>query len=59
MPPVRIEGAIPDRRPTVTCRVGDVLLGSAHPVAVQSMTNTDTADAQATAAQISALPQEF
>jgi (E)-4-hydroxy-3-methylbut-2-enyl-diphosphate synthase len=39
------------RRPTVTCRVGRVPLGSEHPVAVQSMTNTDTADAAATAAQ--------
>ena len=43
------------RRPTVTCRVGDVPLGSAHPVVVQSMTNTDTADADATAAQAAAL----
>jgi len=52
MPPVRSEGALPGRRPTVTCRVGDVLLGSAHPVAVQSMTNTDTTDADATARQV-------
>jgi (E)-4-hydroxy-3-methylbut-2-enyl-diphosphate synthase len=52
MPPVRIEDARPGRRhPTVTCRVGDVPLGSAHPVVVQSMTNTDTADAAATARQ--------
>jgi (E)-4-hydroxy-3-methylbut-2-enyl-diphosphate synthase len=29
-----------------------VLLGSAHPIVVQSMTNTDTADADATALQI-------
>jgi (E)-4-hydroxy-3-methylbut-2-enyl-diphosphate synthase len=32
--------------------VGGVLLGSAHPIVVQSMTNTDTADADATALQI-------
>jgi len=40
------------RRQTVTARVGDVAIGSSHPVAVQSMTNTDTADATATAAQV-------
>jgi (E)-4-hydroxy-3-methylbut-2-enyl-diphosphate synthase len=55
MPPVRSEGALPGRRPTVTCRVGDVLVGSAHPVVVQSMTNTDTADADATARQVADL----
>jgi (E)-4-hydroxy-3-methylbut-2-enyl-diphosphate synthase len=35
--------------------VGDVPVGSAHPIVVQSMTNTDTADAAATAAQVRAL----
>ena len=43
------------RRQTVTTRVGDVRIGSAHPVVVQCMTNTDTADAPATAAQVSSL----
>jgi (E)-4-hydroxy-3-methylbut-2-enyl-diphosphate synthase len=43
------------RRPTVTTLVGTVPVGSAHPVVVQSMTNTDTADAAATAAQVAAL----
>ena len=43
------------RRSTVTVSVGGVLVGSAHPVVVQSMTNTDTADAAATAAQVRAL----
>jgi (E)-4-hydroxy-3-methylbut-2-enyl-diphosphate synthase len=43
------------RRPTVTVSVGGVLVGSAHPIVVQSMTNTDTADAAATAAQVRAL----
>ncbi|HEY6091322.1 MAG TPA: flavodoxin-dependent (E)-4-hydroxy-3-methylbut-2-enyl-diphosphate synthase [Gemmatimonadales bacterium] len=43
------------RRPTVTVMVGDVAVGSAHPIVVQSMTNTDTADAAATAAQVRAL----
>jgi len=37
--------------------VGGVPVGSAHPVVVQSMTNTDTADAAATAAQIEALAE--
>jgi (E)-4-hydroxy-3-methylbut-2-enyl-diphosphate synthase len=55
MPPARIEGALPGRRPTVSCRVGDVLLGSAHPVVVQSMTSTDTTDADATARQVAQL----
>jgi (E)-4-hydroxy-3-methylbut-2-enyl-diphosphate synthase len=39
----------------VTADVGGVLIGSAHPVVVQSMTNTDSADAQATAEQVAAL----
>jgi (E)-4-hydroxy-3-methylbut-2-enyl-diphosphate synthase len=43
------------RRQTVTTVVGGVPVGSAHPVVVQSMTNTDTADAPGTAAQVAAL----
>jgi (E)-4-hydroxy-3-methylbut-2-enyl-diphosphate synthase len=43
------------RRPTVTAVVGTVPVGSAHPVVVQSMTNTDTADARATADQVRSL----
>jgi len=43
------------RRPTITVNVGGVPVGSAHPIVVQSMTNTDTADAAATAAQVRAL----
>jgi len=35
--------------------VGGVKVGSPHPIVVQSMTNTDTADAAATAAQVRAL----
>ena len=42
----------PPRRPTVSVDVGGVLVGSLHPVVVQSMTNTDTADADATALQV-------
>ncbi|HEX6964298.1 MAG TPA: flavodoxin-dependent (E)-4-hydroxy-3-methylbut-2-enyl-diphosphate synthase [Gemmatimonadaceae bacterium] len=43
------------RRQTVTAVVGGVPVGSRHPVVVQSMTNTDTADAAATAEQVMAL----
>jgi (E)-4-hydroxy-3-methylbut-2-enyl-diphosphate synthase len=45
----------PLRRPTVSVDVGGVLVGSAHPVVVQSMTNTDTADPDATAIQVARL----
>src|SRR6266480_676406 len=45
------------RRRTVTVDVGDVPVGMAHPIVVQSMTNTDTADAAATAAQVVDLAQ--
>jgi len=43
------------RRQTATVWVGDVAVGSGHPIVVQSMTNTDTADAAATANQVIAL----
>src|SRR5690242_14493778 len=43
------------RRKTVTTWVGDVPVGSAHPVVVQSMTNTDTADVESTVRQVAAL----
>jgi (E)-4-hydroxy-3-methylbut-2-enyl-diphosphate synthase len=43
------------RRSTVTVRVGGVPVGSGHPIVVQSMTNTDTADVAATVAQVAAL----
>jgi (E)-4-hydroxy-3-methylbut-2-enyl-diphosphate synthase len=45
----------PRRRKTVLADVGGVLVGSARPVVVQSMTNTDTADVAATVAQVRAL----
>jgi (E)-4-hydroxy-3-methylbut-2-enyl-diphosphate synthase len=45
------------RRKTVTARVGDVPVGSDHPVVVQSMTNTDTADVESTVAQVEALAE--
>jgi (E)-4-hydroxy-3-methylbut-2-enyl-diphosphate synthase len=43
------------RRRTVTVDVGGVKVGSDHPIVVQSMTNTDTADAAATAEQVALL----
>jgi len=43
------------RRPTTTVDVSGVRVGSAHPIVVQSMTNTDTADVAATVAQVRAL----
>lgn len=47
--------AVPVRRVTPTVNVGGVLIGSAHPVVVQSMTNTDTEDIRSTATQIAEL----
>ncbi|HET9682131.1 MAG TPA: flavodoxin-dependent (E)-4-hydroxy-3-methylbut-2-enyl-diphosphate synthase [Candidatus Limnocylindrales bacterium] len=43
------------RRRSVTVDVGGVPVGGNHPVVVQSMTNTDTADADATAIQVARL----
>ena len=45
----------PVRRSTPSVSVGGVMVGSAHPIVVQSMTNTDTADAADTAAQVAHL----
>jgi (E)-4-hydroxy-3-methylbut-2-enyl-diphosphate synthase len=42
----------PVRRATPSVDVGGVLVGGAHPVVVQSMTNTDTADPDGTALQV-------
>jgi (E)-4-hydroxy-3-methylbut-2-enyl-diphosphate synthase len=44
-----------ERRKTVTTLVGTVPIGSGHPIVVQSMTNTDTADPASTADQVVAL----
>ncbi len=43
------------RRRSLTVMVGGIPVGSAHPVVVQSMTNTDTADADGTAIQVAQL----
>lgn len=45
------------RRKTRAIRVGGVAIGSEHPVAVQSMTNTDTRDVEETVEQIHALTE--
>ncbi|MGE5731334.1 MAG: flavodoxin-dependent (E)-4-hydroxy-3-methylbut-2-enyl-diphosphate synthase [Gemmatimonas sp.] len=47
--------AFDSRRRTVTTMVGGVPVGSSAPIVVQSMTNTDTADAPGTAQQVIAL----
>jgi len=44
-----------NRRKSVTVKVGQVKVGWEAPVVVQSMTNTDTADAPSTIAQVEAL----
>ncbi|MCA1441849.1 flavodoxin-dependent (E)-4-hydroxy-3-methylbut-2-enyl-diphosphate synthase [Ensifer sp. IC4062] len=43
------------RRASVAVDVGGVIVGGGAPVVVQSMTNTDTADVDATVAQVAAL----
>src|SRR5579862_8818584 len=45
------------RRKTTTVRIGNVRVGSEAPVIVQSMTNTDTADAASTIQQVAELVQ--
>jgi (E)-4-hydroxy-3-methylbut-2-enyl-diphosphate synthase len=48
MPPVT-------RRTTVTATIGGVPVGAGHPIVVQSMTNTDTADVPGTVKQVAEL----
>ena len=43
------------RRPSVPVKVGNVWVGGSHPIRVQSMTNTDTADVAGTVTQTEAL----
>jgi len=47
--------AVPKRRVSIPVTVGHVTVGGGAPVVVQSMTNTDTADAEATALQTAEL----
>lgn len=53
-PELEAAGPAPRRR-TVAVKVGGVTVGGGAPVVVQSMTNTDTADAEGTARQVAAL----
>ncbi len=48
MPPVY-------RRKSVTAQIGSIRVGSDAPIVVQSMTNTDTADAESTILQVASL----
>ncbi len=45
------------RRRSTAVRVGGVVVGGGRPIVVQSMTNTDTADARSTADQVIALAE--
>ncbi len=45
------------RRPCAGVQIGSITVGGAAPIVVQSMTNTDTADVAATAAQVAELAQ--
>jgi len=49
------EGRASARRATHSVRVGGLWVGSAHPIVVQSMTNTDTADIAGTVKQVAQL----
>jgi (E)-4-hydroxy-3-methylbut-2-enyl-diphosphate synthase len=49
--------AIHPRRTSVAVAIGAVTIGGSAPIAVQSMTNTDTADTEATARQTAELAQ--
>jgi len=44
--------SFPARHQTHTVHVGNIAIGSQHPIAIQSMTNTDTADIVRTVAQV-------
>src|SRR4026209_2944313 len=46
-----------ERRRSPTVDVGGVPVGSCHPIVVQSMTNTDTADVTGTVKQVAALAE--
>ena len=57
-PPCAVpETGLLSRRHTTTVLVGEVAVGSDHPIVVQSMTNTDTADIDATVRQVAELAE--
>jgi (E)-4-hydroxy-3-methylbut-2-enyl-diphosphate synthase len=47
--------AVTERRKSIAVKIGSVVIGGDHPIAVQSMTNTDTADVEATSRQVAEL----
>ena len=49
------ESGFGNRRRSTAVDVGGVVVGGGHPIVVQSMTNTDTADSDATAIQVARL----
>ncbi len=55
VPPADDTARSTTRRAAVPVKVGDVVIGGQAPVVVQSMTNTDTADIDATVEQVAAL----
>lgn len=50
-----MRAALANKRTATAVRVGSVTIGGDAPVVVQSMTNTDTADAVRTAIQVAEL----
>ena len=57
-PPCAVpETGLLSRRHTTTVRVGEVAVGGAHPIVIQSMTNTDTADVEGTVRQVAELAE--
>ena len=49
--------ALIERHKSIAVKIGDIVVGGGAPVVVQSMTNTDTADALSTVAQVAVLAQ--
>ena len=49
------DSVLNNRRKSVGVKVGSMMIGGGSPVVVQSMTNTDTADAESTARQVQEL----
>ena len=44
-----------ERRHSIAVKIGSVMIGGDNPIVVQSMTNTDTADIDATVKQVQQL----